>query len=144
MTGLCDAVIGDVEDFLRQTPVITGSIPVMKEQRDLLFGQIDRISVFDQHSGEIRPGPFTDRIVFRTRECDELFQRETVDVCQPDQDINVRDAFSCFIIGVCLPGNVQPAADLQLCKIVPASEIAQIFPQLDICHRNTSIYKKSF
>ena len=34
---------------------------------------------------------------------DELFECDMIDICDPDQDIQVRDSFTCLIIRVCLP-----------------------------------------
>lgn len=99
----------------------------MQEQRHFFLCQIDRVPVLDQHSGKIRTGTFVDRLVLRAGERDQLFQREPVDICQPDEYIDIRDPFACLVVGVCLTGNVQSAADLLLCVVVPVPEVAQIF-----------------
>ena len=60
-----------------------------------------------------------------------------------DNDIQIGNPFSCFIIRVRLSWNIQFFTKLSLCKMMIFSKPLKIGCQLNIRHEDTSIYKKS-
>ena len=92
-----------LQHFPRQFSVIFFSISVMCQKFNLFFCEIDHICAFNFHSDIVRTRILIDDAGAGTGLKDKLFKSDMIDICDPYQQIQIRDSLSGFIVGVCLP-----------------------------------------
>ena len=129
--------------FLCQLAFVSIGISIMCDQINFFSCQINSVCTVNNHSCEIRTGSFIDKTIFWTSLRKQIFERNMINICNADNDIQIGNPFSCFIIRVRLSWNIQFFTKLSLCKMMIFSKPLKIGCQLNIRHEDTSIYKKS-